>query len=61
MERPIPSRAFWKTRALNYIWANKLAVGKAVPNPFTANTVPVLPVQTGHHEFSLRNQVPLLP
>lgn len=41
-----PSWAFWKTKALNYIWANKLAAGKAVPNPFTANTV-MIAVQSG--------------
>ena len=30
-----PSLMFWKTRAINYIWANKLPRGKAVTSPFT--------------------------
>lgn len=36
-----PSLAFWRTKALNYIWANKLPQGEAVPNPFTANAIMV--------------------
>jgi hypothetical protein len=32
-----PSALFWRTKAVNYIWANKLPVGQAVPNPFTSN------------------------
>ena len=28
---------FWKTRALNYIWANRLPRGEAVPNAYTSN------------------------
>jgi hypothetical protein len=41
-----PSWAFWKTNALSYVWANKLPKGKAVPNPFTANTV-MIAVESG--------------
>jgi len=41
-----PSWAFWRTRAVNYIWANKLPQGKAVPNPFTSNAV-MIAVQSG--------------
>jgi hypothetical protein len=41
-----PSWLFWKTRALNYIWANKLPIGQAVPNPFAANAV-MIAVQSG--------------
>ncbi|MGD8513363.1 MAG: DUF3047 domain-containing protein [Deltaproteobacteria bacterium] len=41
-----PSLLFWKTRALNYIWANKLPIGQAVPNPFAANAV-MIAVQSG--------------
>jgi hypothetical protein len=41
-----PSWAFWKTKALNYIWANKLPIGQAVPNPFTANAM-MIAVQSG--------------
>ena len=36
-----PSLAFWRTKALNYIWANKLPQGEAVPNPFTGNAMMV--------------------
>lgn len=32
-----PGRFFWQTRALNYIWANKLPKGEFTPNAFTAN------------------------
>jgi chloramphenicol O-acetyltransferase len=41
-----PSYLFWRTRAINYIWANKLAVGQAVPNPYTSNAMMVA-VQSG--------------
>jgi len=41
-----PSFPFWKTKALNYIWANKLARGKAVPNPFTENSL-MIAVESG--------------
>jgi hypothetical protein len=44
-----PSFLFWKTRALNYIWANKLTKGDGVPNPFTANAV-MIAVQSGPAE-----------
>lgn len=36
-----PSFFFWNTKALNYIWANRLPKGEAVPNSFTANAVMV--------------------
>jgi hypothetical protein len=41
-----PSWVFWKTKAVNYIWANKLPQGKAVPNAFTANAV-MIAVESG--------------
>ncbi|MGV1099610.1 DUF3047 domain-containing protein [Thiovibrio sp. JS02] len=41
-----PSFFFWNTRALNYIWANKLRVGMAVPNAFTANAM-MIAVESG--------------
>jgi hypothetical protein len=41
-----PSWVFWKTQAVNYIWANKLPQGKAVPNAFTSNTV-MIAVESG--------------
>lgn len=44
-----PSFLFWKTRALNYIWGNKLPKGEGVPNPFTANAV-MIAVRSGSGE-----------
>lgn len=41
-----PSLMFWKTKALNYIWANRLPVGKGVPNPFTSSAV-MIAVESG--------------
>jgi hypothetical protein len=44
-----PSFFFWKTRAINYIWANKLPVGQAVPNAFTGNAM-MIAVRSGSAE-----------
>lgn len=44
-----PSIFFWKTKVLNYIWANKLPKGDAVPNPFTSNAI-MIAVQSGPAE-----------
>ena len=41
-----PSLAFWRTKALNYIWANRLPQGEAVPNPFTSNAI-MIAVESG--------------
>ena len=41
-----PSFFFWQTRSLNYIWANKLPKGEAVPNPYTANAI-MIAVESG--------------
>lgn len=41
-----PSALFWRTKAVNYIWANKLAAGQAVPNPFTSNAC-MIAVESG--------------
>lgn len=41
-----PSLMFWKTRAINYIWANKLPRGKAVTSPFTKNSI-MIAVESG--------------
>jgi hypothetical protein len=41
-----PSVLFWRTKAVNYIWANKLPAGQAVPNPFTSNAC-MIAVQSG--------------
>jgi hypothetical protein len=32
-----PGRFFWQTRAINYIWANRLPTGKSIPNAYTSN------------------------
>lgn len=36
-----PSFFFWQTRAINYIWANKLPKGEAVPSSYTGNSMMV--------------------
>jgi hypothetical protein len=41
-----PSWAFWRTKALNYIWANRLPQGEAVANPFTKNAM-MIAVESG--------------
>jgi hypothetical protein len=41
-----PSIIFWKTKAINYIWASRLPEGKSVPNPFTGNAI-MMAVESG--------------
>jgi hypothetical protein len=41
-----PSWAFWRTKALNYVWANKFPQGEAVPNAFTKNAM-MIAVESG--------------
>jgi len=41
-----PGRFFWQTRAINYIWANRLARGSALPNAFTSHAM-MLAVESG--------------
>ena len=41
-----PSFLFWNTRAVNYIWANKLPQNQAVPNPYTSNDI-MISVESG--------------
>lgn len=41
-----PSVLFWRTRAINYIWANRLPVDKWLPNAYTANAV-MIAVESG--------------
>jgi hypothetical protein len=36
-----PGRFFWQTKAINYIWANRLPIGQSIPNAFTGNTMMV--------------------
>ena len=54
-----PSLAFWRTKALNYIWANRLPQGDAVPNAFTSNAVMIAvesgPERTGQWVEERRN------
>ena len=42
-----PSTWFWKTTAINYLWANRLPKGEAVPNPFTGNVM-MIAVESGN-------------
>lgn len=41
-----PAFFFWNTKALNYVWANQLAKGTAVPNSFTSNAM-MIAVESG--------------
>ena len=41
-----PSFFFWKTKALNYIWANRLPKGQALPNSHTGNAI-MIAVESG--------------
>lgn len=41
-----PHWFFPKTKSINYIWANKLAKGESIANPFTANAM-MLALQSG--------------
>ena len=36
-----PGLFFWQTKAINYIWANKLPKGETIPNSFTSNAMMV--------------------
>lgn len=36
-----PGRFFWQTRAINYIWANRLPRGATIPNAYTSHTMMV--------------------
>lgn len=36
-----PSLLFWRTKAINYIWANRLPLGTAIPSPYTDNAMMV--------------------
>ncbi|MFN2365987.1 MAG: DUF3047 domain-containing protein [Desulfurivibrionaceae bacterium] len=46
-----PSFFFWKTKAINYIWANRLPKGEAIASSYTANAMMVAvesgPANTG--------------
>jgi len=36
-----PRTLFWRTKAINYIWANTLPKGESLPNAYTANAMMV--------------------
>lgn len=42
-----PSFLFWNTKVLNYVWANKLPKGEALPSAFTDNSM-VIAVESGN-------------
>lgn len=42
-----PGRFFWQTKAINYIWANKLARGSHVPNAY-ASGAKMVAVESGN-------------
>ncbi len=42
-----PGRFFWQTKAINYIWANKLAKGRSVQNSYASN-VKMVAVESGN-------------
>jgi len=44
-----PSFFFWNTKAINYIWANKLPKGQKIPNPYTSNSI-MISVESGPSE-----------
>ena len=54
-----PSFFFWNTKAINYIWANKLPQNQAVQNPFTTNNIMISvesgPANTGKWMTETRN------
>lgn len=41
-----PRTFFWRMRAINYVWANKIPRGSSVPSPYTANAV-LVAVESG--------------
>ena len=44
-----PAFFFWNTRAINYIWANKLPKDEMIPNPYTSNNI-MISVESGRAE-----------
>ncbi len=43
-----PGKYFWQMKAINYIWANKLAKGESVPSAFTAD-VKLVAIESGNN------------
>lgn len=50
-----PSLLFWKTKALNYVWATNLPEGTAIPNSFTGNAMMVAVENGPAHVGQWRN------
>ena len=44
-----PGRFFWQMKAINYIWANKLAQGASIPNAYTSNAQ-MIAVESGNEK-----------
>jgi len=44
-----PAFFFWNTRAINYIWANRLPKEEMIPNPYTSNNI-MISVESGRSE-----------
>lgn len=42
-----PGTFFWQTRAINYIWANRLPKGTSAPNAFAPKNVKMVAVESG--------------
>jgi hypothetical protein len=39
-------RAFWRMRAINYVWASAMAVGSSAPSPYTSDSM-IVAVESG--------------
>lgn len=50
-----PSLLFWKTKALNYVWATNLPEGAGIPNSFTSNAMMVAVESGPAHVGQWRN------
>lgn len=44
-----PGKFVWQTKAINYIWANHLPKGQAIPNAFTSNAM-MLAIESGSEQ-----------
>ncbi|NVO00230.1 MAG: DUF3047 domain-containing protein [Geobacteraceae bacterium] len=47
-----PGRFFWQTRALVYVYSDKLPVGAVIPNPFTKRAA-VIAVESGNQHAGI--------
>lgn len=41
-----PGTFIWNTRAINYVWANKMPLGSAAPSPYTGHAI-IVAVESG--------------